>query len=133
MKSILLSAGVVGLLAGGVMLSGVVNAEQPEHKQHSFGFERSLETKAQVLGLQKDQLQEQLRDKTMAEVAFDQGFDLDSFRAQLQQQREQRWQDMGLSEAEIQERSQAMEERHANCDGVGNADGGEQHRYGRIR
>lgn len=133
MKSLILSAGVVGLLVGGVALAGVVNADQPQQRQHGFGYERALETKAEVLGMDQDQLQTQLMDKTMAEVVAEQGVSLESFQAEMQQMREQRWQAMGLSEEEQQARIQAMDQRHENCDGSGNAQSGEQHRYGHDR
>lgn len=133
MKSLIVGTGVVGLLVAGVMLSAIANADEPMQRQIGFGYERALEAKAAVLGMDQDQLMQQLRDKTMAELAAEQGMSLESFQAEMKQVREQRWRALGLSEEEQQARTEAAQQRHENCDGSGNAEGGEQHRYGHNR
>jgi hypothetical protein len=66
-----------------------------------------------------EQLRTQLETKTMLQVAEDNGVTAEQWQADLQTAAQERWQDRGLTQAEIDSRLQTMKDRQANCDGDG--------------
>lgn len=131
-KILILSTGVVSLAAAGLILApNFVDAQAGNGNGNGYGYQQSLTNKAKVLGMTTEQLQTQLKDKTLLEVAKDKGLTEDQFHEKMEQAAEARWKERGLSQSEIDSRKKAMEERQANCDGSGS--GGGMHRYGGNR
>lgn len=91
------------------------------------GRGNGLTIKAQAVNMTTEQLKEKLQTKTMAEVISDQGLTTEQFQEKVRTAVQERWQEMGLSQEEIQERTQAQQERQANCDGTGTGQGGFRH------
>jgi hypothetical protein len=134
-KLLILSAGVVCLAAAGLLVApSFVNAQggngngAKNGTGNGYGYQQSIANKAVILGMTKDQLQTQLKDKTMLEIAKSKGISEEQFHEKMEAAAEARWKERGLSQSEIDSRKKAMEERHANCDGTGT--GGGMHRGG---
>ena len=83
------------------------------------GSDNGLVIKARAMDMTADQLKERLQAKTMGEVIADQGMTTDQYKEKVQTAAQERWQEMGLSDEEIQTRTQAQTERQADCDGTG--------------
>ena len=113
------TASVIGLTSAG--LAAADNQPKGQGNGPGQGYSRQLEVKAQVLNMTTDQLRAQLKTKTLAQIAAEQNVSLETLQAKLAEQAQQRWQAAGLSAEEIQQRTKAMEDRHANCDGDGHA------------
>ena len=77
------------------------------------GRQSSLEMRAKVLGMTADELQTALETKTMSQLAVEKGLTEDTFRTKMQEAATQRWQERGLSQAEIEKRLAEREQRHA--------------------
>jgi len=118
-KLLTLSAGVTSLAVAGLMLAPSFAQAASRDNGNGYGYQKSLTNKAQVLGMTTDQLKTQLQDKTLLQVAKDKGLTHEQFEAKMEQAAEARWKEMGLTQAQIDARKTAMEERQANCDGTG--------------
>ena len=130
MNKLLLAGGAVGLAMTGLVAAGSVSAMANGNgggngNQGGQGY--GLTTQSKVLDMDRDQLRTQLQDKTMLQVAEDQGLTQEQFQARVRAAQTERWQAAGLSSDQITERQQNMDERQANCDGTP----GDMHRYGR--
>lgn len=135
-KLLILSSGIVGLAAAGVMIApNLVQAQGGNG--NGTGYDQALTSKAQILGMTKDQLQTQLKDKTLHEVVESKNISEDVWHQKMETANKARWQAKGLTQAEIDSRLKNMEERQANCDGTGtgneNAGAGAGAGYGRNR
>lgn len=87
------------------------------------GQQASLESRAKVLNMTAEQLSEKLKTQTMLQIAQGQGLSEEQFQAKMREASSARWQERGLSSAEIQTRVQAQAERQENCDGSGDHQG----------
>lgn len=115
-KFLIITLSAVGILGAAFLLTRPVLAD---FSGYGHGKQRALETKAEILGISADELEDKLDDMTFAEIAEEKGISLDEWHQEMQEKTQERWQEMGLSDEEIQERVQRMEERHAECDGTG--------------
>lgn len=133
-KLLILSSGIVGLAAAGVIVApNLVQAQGGSG--NGKGYLEALTSKAQILGMTKDQLQTELKTKTLHEVVEQKGVSEDTWHEKMEAANKARWEANGLTQAEIDSRLKAMEERQANCDGTGtgneNAGMGKGTGYGR--
>ncbi len=121
MNKILLTGSVVlGLATAGLLIApNFANAQSGNSNGNGYGYEQALESKAGILKMTTEQLRTQLETKTMLQVAEDNGLTESQWQTQLQTAAQQRWQDRGLSQTEIDSRLQTMKDRQANCDGDG--------------
>ncbi len=121
MKKLLLTGSVIlGLATAGLMVApSFANAQSGNSNGNGYGYEQALESKAKILNMTAEQLRTQLETKTMLQVAEDSGLTTAQWQTQLQTAATQRWQDRGLTQAEIDSRLQTMQDRQANCDGDG--------------
>ncbi len=121
MNKILLTGSVVlGLATAGLLIApSFANAQSGNSNGNGYGYEQALESKAKILNMTTEQLRTQLETKTMLQVAEDNGLTESQWQTQLQTAAQERWQDRGLTQAEIDSRLQTMKERQANCDGDG--------------
>lgn len=124
-KIVILSISAAGLAAAGLLLvPNLVNAEGGYGRSgNGNGFERMLTTKAQVLDMTKEELQTQLKDKTMDQVIKDQGLTEEQFHEKMGEAAEARWKERGLSAEEIAKRQDARTENQGTCDGTGTGGG----------
>lgn len=138
--AILALAGVIGIGAAGV--SAQTNPTKNTANNHygqgrGQGYQRSLETRAQVFGISVDELKEALKTKTMSQIAVDEGMDQDIFRAKMTEMAKTRMAERDLSEEEIAERMEEREarqaENQASCDGFGSGTGKRMGGYSRNR
>ena len=122
MKKVLLATlAIAGVIGAGAVLTRSANASDLGRKvgQMRYGFNRMIQTKAEILGMDPAELKDKLGEKTFVELAQEKGISLEQIHEQMEQKAKERWQEMGLSQEEIEERERLMEERHANCDGGG--------------
>jgi hypothetical protein len=119
MKKFLIAALMIVGAGGLVLLSSQAvdafgarnfNGEKPPH------FEQMLEEKAEILGLTVDELKAKMETMTLREIAEEEGLDIEQFREAKKVQMLERWQEMGLTDEEIAERQQRMEDRQKSCD-----------------
>lgn len=119
---------IIGSIAGLAAVSALafvplsVGAITNQVHRGSYGANGSgngLVIKAQAMDMTADQLKEKLQTKAMGEVIADQGMTTDQYKEKVQTAAQERWQEMGLSDEEIQTRTQAQTERQADCDGTG--------------
>lgn len=87
------------------------------------GYSQQLEAKATALKMSTDQLREELKTKTLTQIAEEKQVSLDAVHQATQTAARARWQANGLSADETKARETAMAERQADCDGTGNNDG----------
>ena len=80
-----------------------------------------LQTKADLVGVTKDELSEQLKTKTLEQIAAEKGVSLDQIHEAMQKAAEKRWADRGLTESEIASRLQTMKDRQASDDHTANS------------
>lgn len=118
----------IGILAIGAMslipMYTSATTTQTRESRGMNGQGNGLEIKAEALNITTDQLKEKLGTKTLLEVATELGISADQLHEKIQASSKQHWQEMGLSEEEIKERTAAQEQRQADCDGSGNHQGG---------
>lgn len=121
MKKLLLTgSAVLGLATAGLMVvPSFVNAQSSNSNGNGYGYEQSLESKAKILNMTTEQLRTQLKTKTMLQIAEDNGLTAAQWQTDLQTAAQERWQERGLTQAEIDSRLQTMKDRQANCDGDG--------------
>lgn len=90
-----------------------------------YGYQQSLESKAELFSMTSEQLALELETKTLLEVATEKGVSEDQLHSSMQTAAQARWEAKGLSQEEISSRLQDMQDRQADCDGTG--DNGGQH------
>jgi len=109
----------LGLIVAGIIATGLITAGTVSAYNGGFGFERMLSNKAEVLGMDAEQLRNELEEKTFLEIAEEQGISQESLHETMQWRARERWEEMGLSDEKIAERLRLREERQVNCDGSG--------------
>ena len=92
-----------------------------------------IEIKAEALDMTTEQLREQLQTNALSEVISNQEMTVEQYHENIQQASQNKWQDMGLSEEEIQKRTQDQLDRQADCDGTGMDQQHTGSRYGQSR
>jgi len=85
----------------------------PERRQ---GRNRMLEEKAEILGMSVEELEIALESQTFHELFEEEGVDCETIKEKMREKAMQRWQEMGLSEEEIQERLEWQEQRQGECE-----------------
>ncbi len=126
-KVILVSAisiAAIGAMSLAPMATSALTAQTQLHNGGGYGMSKGnggngSQVKAEVLNMTTEQLREQLETKTLSEVIADQDMTLDQYHEKVQTVSQDRWQEMGLSEEEIQTRTQDQLDRQENCDGTG--------------
>ncbi len=83
------------------------------------GYGQMLETKAQLLGMTTEELQSQLKEKTLYQIIEEKGLTQDQFHEQMGEAAEARWQERGLSAEEVAQRQTQRAENQGDCDGTG--------------
>jgi len=108
---------VIGAYARGGAGQKTGRGSQPGN---GWGYMQMLETKAEMLGTTTGELDEELdKGKCFSEIAQEKGFTLEEFQERMliaQKERLQKQVDAGLlTQEELNERLQLMEERHEYC------------------
>ena len=96
------------------------------------GFDRMMETKAEIFGMTVDELTTAHETMDFEEIALQQGVDIDAMHAQMSAKAIERWQDRGLSEEEISERTAKRDAMIAAGDGPHSGEMGFGQRSGSI-
>lgn len=122
-KSLLVTTGATLVISAAVISSGAVFAMGQNGNGAGVGYTQQIQSKATVLNMTTDQLREQLKTKTLYQIAEEKNVSIDTLHEQLQSQARERWQDRGLTDEQIQARADAMADRQADCDGDGNGAG----------
>lgn len=132
-KKIIISTLAFAGIVGAVALSPIGASALTAHGGNGGGYGSSnrLETKAATVGMTTEQLSEKLKTKTMAEIIAEKGLSTEEYQAKMQAAAKSRWEKIGLSAEEIQKRTDAQQERQANCDGTGANEGQGGRGYGR--
>jgi len=121
---------LMGLIAFGVVGGGVALAQSQSGSGNGIfhdgrGYERMIETKANILNVSVDELKTQLENNTFPELFDQQGLSHEEFRNQMHEQMEARMTeklqqlvDNGtITEGQMQERLEFMEQRQAEGGG----------------
>ncbi len=95
-------------LAGALSPSGATRGNA-----NGSGYSQMIQTKATLFGMTQDELTEQLKTKTMLQIAEEKGISADKFHDAMESAARARWAEKGLTQAEIDERVKKMEERQA--------------------
>jgi hypothetical protein len=137
-KVILVSAisiAAIGVMSLAPMAASALTTQTQAHNGGGYGMSKGngSEVKAKALNMTTEQLREQLETKTLSEVIADQDMTLDQYHEKVQTAAQDRWQEMGLSEEEIQTRTQDQLNRQENCDGTGTNSGQGGYRGGQNR
>lgn len=119
-RSLLLMTGIAGV-ASVAVLSGTAFAAT--NNGNGNGFNAQLDTKAKVLSMTADQLREQLKTKTLYQIAEAKGVSEDKLHSAVATQAESRWRAAGMTDSQIKDRQKQMTERQADCDGTGSGAG----------
>jgi hypothetical protein len=94
---------------GLVIVPNIVSAQgQNNSNGNGMGYQKMIQTKAELVGMTADELETQLQTKTMLQVAEEKGITEDQLHASMQASAIKRWQDMGLTQSEIDSRVQNM-------------------------
>lgn len=132
-KKILVGTLVFAATIGAIGLSPIIASAQSTENHNGFGGygvsgagSAGLENKSKALDMTSEQLQEQLKTKSLSDLIAEKDMTLDQYHDKIRSVAEARWKSMGLSDEEIQERAARQTERQANCDGSGQ----DEHRYG---
>lgn len=115
-KLVMYSMGIASIAAGGLaIVPSFAQAQTAASTMHGNGggYQQMIQTKATLLGMSETDLTEQLKTKTMLQIAQEKGISEDQFHATMEQAARQRWSDRGLTQTEIDSRLQRMEERQA--------------------
>lgn len=89
-----------------------------EKRQGFGGMRRGLAVKAEFLGISEEELQAKMTEgKTMIEIAEELGKSFDDLKNFMLSEAKARWVEKGLTQEEIDERTQWMQEKHENCEG----------------
>jgi hypothetical protein len=130
-----LSTAAIGTMAFVPLVANAQGAQNQMRNGSGYGVGagNGLEIKAKAMDMTGDQLKEKLQTKTMSEVISGQGMTTEQYHAKVQSAAQDRWQEMGLSQEEIQQRTQDQKQRQANCDGTGNNLGQGGYRNGQNR
>ncbi len=134
MKKVTLLAGGTALALGALVASSglafAANDSAPRMgNANGSGYTQQLQVKADILKLSTAQLQEQLKTKTLTQLAAEKGVSMDTIRAATSAQAHARWQENGLTADQIKARETAQAQRQADCDGTGSGGGsGGMHR-----
>ncbi len=128
--------GVVGATSMGASATYNTDAGTGKGNGNGQGRQASLESRAGVLGMTADELEQALQTKTMSQIAKDQGMTEEDFQAKMRAAAEARWAERGLSSEEIAQRIADREQRHAENSADhewGSGEGNHQGGYGRNR
>jgi hypothetical protein len=125
-KLAILSAGTASLAIAGFLLApSLVGAQggngygNGSGNGSGSGYGQMLETKAQILGITTEELQTQLKEKTLYQIIEEKGLTQDQFHEQMGTAAEARWQERGLSAEEIAQRQTQRAANQGDCDGTG--------------
>lgn len=133
-----ISVAAIGALSLSPLAANALTTQNQTHNGGGYGMGRGnggngSQVKAEVLNMTTEQLREQLQTKTLSEVIADQDMTLDQYHEKIQAASQDRWQEMNLSQEEIQTRTQEQIERQENCDGTGTGSGQVGYRHGQSR
>ncbi|HPF30880.1 MAG TPA: hypothetical protein PLO25_01020 [Candidatus Saccharibacteria bacterium] len=123
MNKVLTLSVITGLvIIGGLVSYPLIAGAQTAQNQHNFnnkGYGNGLEIKAEAMNMTVDQLKDQLQTKTIQQIALEKGMTTDQYKEKIREISKSHWKEIGLSDEEIQERTQKQQDRQANCDGSG--------------
>lgn len=110
---------IVGTVAAIVGIAGIAGLQFADANdgEFGFGFRRSLDSKADVLGISEEELSVQLGEQTLPEIAEDRGLSSDEWRTRMEELAHEKWENMGLSDEEIAVRKERMGQHHEDCQG----------------
>ena len=111
-------AGVVGVssLSASAMYGPRGNGNESGTAAHvggGNGYQTSLESRAEVVGMTAEELQVALETKTMSQIADEQGLSEEAYEAKMEEAARARWEARGLSAEEIAQRTADREARQA--------------------
>lgn len=132
---------VVGLAGAGTLSVSAMNGQgngtgtaQRQGNGQGNGYQASLESRAEVVGMTAEQLKTALQTKTMSQIAKDKGMTEADFQTKMQAAAKARWEARGLSQEEIAQRVADQQKRHAANSAdheFGSGEGNHQGGYGR--
>lgn len=108
--------GIVGVAALGLVAApSLVGALSPSGamRGNGSGYGQMIQTKAEMFGMTQDELTEQLKTKTMLQIAEEKGISKEAFQESMEKAARARWAEKGLTQEQIDERVKRMEERQA--------------------
>jgi len=114
-----ISVATMGLILLVPLAANAQTAGVHSQNGNGFGSSNGLEIKAQAVEMTTEQLTDQLQTKTMSEVISDKGLTIDQYHENIQVASQEHWQEMGLSESEVQQKTEEQTQRQADCDGTG--------------
>jgi preprotein translocase subunit SecF len=149
MNKLSITAGLVSLTVLGAVGLTTINASAmngvADHtgtgsgSANGYGRQSSIESRASVVGMTADQLEEALQTKTMSQVALDQDMTEEDFQVKMNEAANARWIARGLSSEEIAQRIADREARQATNEatdhefGDGTTSNQGSHGYGQNR
>ncbi len=138
-KRTMYSIGIVtAAVAGLAIVPSLASAQTMNNASHGngggIGYQQVMQTKAELLGMTKDELSVELQSKTLLQIAEEKGVSIDKLHETMGLAARQRWADRGLNQTEIDSRLKAMAERQAgdhetNSANRGYGMGQGQHRF----
>jgi multidrug efflux pump subunit AcrB len=133
-----ISIAAIGAISLAPIAASALTTQNQMHKGSGYSMGRGnggngSQIKAEALNMTTEQLREQLQTKTLSEVITDQDMTLDQYHEKVQAAAQDRWKAMGLSQEEIQTRTQDQLDRQENCDGAGTGSGQGGYRGGQNR
>lgn len=110
-KTIMYGVGITTLAIAGLAIVPSLASAQTNNANTGSGYQQMLQTKADLIGITKDELSNQLETKTLEQIAEEKGINEDQIHAAMQKAAEKRWAEKVLTEAEIAERLAEMKTR----------------------
>lgn len=117
-KILTYSIAIASVAALGLAIApSIVGAQGPNNSNsngngngngNGTGYQKTIQTKAELVGMTADELKTQLQTKTMLQIAEEKGITEDQLHTSMQASAIKRWQDMGLTQSEIDSRVQNM-------------------------
>lgn len=131
-KVTLFASGTVITLGALVASSGLAFAANDNAPRmgnsNGNGYTQQLQVKADVLKLNVADLREQLKTRTMTQLATEKGVSMDAIHAATSKQAHMNWEAKDLTAEQVKERETTQAQRQADCDGTGTSEGG-MHRH----
>lgn len=105
--------GISTLIVASIIAIPNLAGAQTARTGRGEGYQQMLQTKADLLGITKDELVKQLETKTFEQIAEEKNISEDKIHTSMQEAAKKRWAEKGLSESEISDRLENMKERQS--------------------
>ena len=115
--------GVIGITASNVYAQS--SQGNKGHAKHNgshinqkngeqYGKQKSLDSKAKVLGISADELKKELSAKSLDQIISEKGLSKDTFHEKMKQEVKARMESEGLNSERVQEKLNKMDSNHKN-------------------